>query len=276
MEGLRQIGSTVREEREMRATILVLGAGDVGSAVAHQLYRAGARVLLCDLEHPTHARRGMSFVDALFDGAASLEGVAARYVATLQALREVWRDGGAIPIATLPAADAVREFRFDAAVDATMRRGVEAPDRRTLAPLTVGLGPGFTPGVNCHLAIETQWGDTLGAVLRDRGTAPLSGGPPLLDGVGRERFVFAGREGRWQTVAAIGQPVGAGDVVGSIDGAPVRAPISGTLRGLTRDGVVVAEGDNVVEVDPRRAPEVFGLGARPRAVARGVCTAIGL
>jgi xanthine dehydrogenase accessory factor len=65
-------------------------------------------------------------------------------------------------------------------------------------------------------------------------------------------------------------------VVGSIDGAPVRAPISGTLRGLTRDGVVVAEGDNVVEVDPRRAPEVFGLGARPRAVARGVCTAIGL
>lgn len=259
----------------MRPIVLVLGSGDVGSAVAHQLYRAGARVLLCDVARPTHARRGMSFIDALFDGETLLEGVLARRVTTLRAAAELWNSADAIPIVSLPEQD-LRAFDFDVAVDATMRRDEAPIDRRSLAPMSIGLGPGFAPGVNCSIAIETQWGDALGDVLRDRGAAPPSGGPPLLDGVGRERFVFAGRAGLWRTHAAIGQRVMAGEVVGDIDGAPVRAPLNGSLRGLTRDGVEVVADDNVVEIDPRKPPEVFGLGTRPRAVARGVCTALGL
>ena len=243
--------------------------------MAHQLYRAGARVLLCDVARPTHARRGMSFIDALFDGEALLEGVVARRVTTLRAAAEVWNGGDAIPIVSLPEQD-LRALEFDVAVDATMRRDAEPVDRRSLAAMTVGLGPGFAPGLNCDVAIETQWGDALGDVLRDRGTASLAGGPPLLDGVGRERFVFAGRAGLWRTDAAIGQRVAAGEVVGSIDAAPVRAPLNGSLRGLTRNGLEVAADDSIVEVDPRRPPEVFGLGTRPRAVARGVCAALGL
>ncbi|HTT09477.1 MAG TPA: hypothetical protein VMG60_01195 [Burkholderiaceae bacterium] len=260
----------------MSVAILVLGAGDVGSAVAHQVYRAGARVLLCDVERPTHARRGMSFIDALFDGEAPLEGVVARHVLTAPAVTEVWTAGDAIPIVALPEDDVLRSFRFDVVVDATMRRGAAPIEKAPSAPMTIGLGPGFTPGVNCHVAIETQWGDTLGAVLRDRSTAPLAGGPPLLGGVGRERFVFAPGAGRWRTRAAIGQRVRSGDVIGRIADVSIHAPVSGSLRGLTRDDVVVAAGDNVLEVDPRQAPEVFGLGTRPRAVARGVCAALGL
>lgn len=260
----------------MRPTILVLGCGDVGSAVAHQLYRAGARVLLCDFAQPAHARRGMSFIDALFEGAASLEGVVARHVTTLQAVRDLWDAGDAIPIVALPEHDVALAIHFDVVVDATMRRSAVAVDRRRLAAMAIGLGPGFAPGLNCDVAIETQWGDALGAVLRDRGTAPLSGGPPLLGGAGRERFVSAKTAGPWRTRAAIGDAVAAGDVVGTVDGVPLHAPLEGRLRGLTHDGASVVAGDSVIEVDPRTPPQVFGLGTRPLAVARGVCEALGL
>ena len=49
--------------------VLVLGAGDVGSAVAHALFHAGRAVVLQDGPAPPAApRRGMAFADAFFDG----------------------------------------------------------------------------------------------------------------------------------------------------------------------------------------------------------------
>ncbi|MBS0449132.1 MAG: hypothetical protein JSR59_24690 [Proteobacteria bacterium] len=257
-------------------SVLVLGCGDVGSAVAHRLFRAGARVVLCDLPEPSHSRRGMAYTDALFNGTAVLEDVAARHVADLDAIRALWSAGGAIPVVTLPEDDLAVALRVDAVVDAIMRRHAMPPDRRALAATVVGLGPGFTPGINCHVAVETQWGDAMGSVLRDRATAALSGGPKPLAGIGHERFVSAGVSGRWCTSAAIGQDVAADEIVGTIAGTPVRAPLGGRLRGLPRDGVMVIAGQKLVEVDPRAAPRVFGLGARPRAAALGVCRALGL
>ena len=257
-------------------TVLVLGCGDVGSAVAHQLFRREARTVLCNLARSAHSRRGMAFTDALFEGEARLDGVVARLVASVEACHDAWLAAKAIPVVTLSEPELVRALHFDAAVDATMRKHQVPRDRRPPAALTVGLGPGFTPGVNCHMAIETQWGAALGEVLRDRGTAALTGGPHWLGSAGSERFVSAPVSGLWRTAASIGQQVLAGEIVGTIDAAPVRASLRGCLRGLTHHEVTVAAGQKLVEVDPREPPRVFGLGERPRAVAEGVCRALGL
>jgi hypothetical protein len=56
----------------------------------------------------------------------------------------------------------------------------------------------------------------------------------------------------------------------------VRVPLSGFLRGLSRDGVQVPAGQRLAEVDPREQPQVFGLGERPLAIAEGVVSALGL
>jgi xanthine dehydrogenase accessory factor len=56
---------------------LVRGVGDIGSAVAHRLFREGYAVVLHDEPHPSTTRRGMAFADAVFDGHAILEGVRA-------------------------------------------------------------------------------------------------------------------------------------------------------------------------------------------------------
>jgi len=95
-------------------------------------------------------------------------------------------------------------------------------------------------------------------------------------GVGRERNVYAPLGGKLRSDRAIGDPVQAGAVVATIDDVPLLAPISGTLRGLTRPGVSVQPKDKVIEVDPR-PPQLAGfkgLGERPRRIAEGVVSAI--
>src|SRR5260221_11158772 len=62
--------------------VLVRGAGDVGSAVAHTLFAAGYRLAVHDLPAPTYGRRGMAFVDAIFDGSAVLAGTLAKRART--------------------------------------------------------------------------------------------------------------------------------------------------------------------------------------------------
>jgi xanthine dehydrogenase accessory factor len=103
-----------------------------------------------------------------------------------------------------------------------------------------------------------------------------TGGPKTLAGVGRERFVPAPTAGLWRTSAAIGQRVQACEVIGTIGAMSVCSPFTGSSRGLTHDGVDVACGQKLVEIDPREVPRIFGIGARPRAIAQGVCRALGL
>jgi xanthine dehydrogenase accessory factor len=255
---------------------LIIGGGDIGSAVAMALFRQGLRVLVAERAGSPHARRGMAFTDALFDGVAVLEGVTARRLQDIAGLEECWDAGDVIPVTTVPESELMEIIRFDVLVDATMRRKGVPPDRRTLTGVCIGLGPGYVPGHNCHVAIETQWGEFMGRVLRDQPPAERSGGPRPLAGIARERFAIAPRTGLWRTEAALGQAVQAGAEVGRLDGLAVQAPISGHLRGLTRDGVEVTAGQRLLEVDPRTQPQIFGLGERPAAIAAGVAEALGL
>jgi xanthine dehydrogenase accessory factor len=260
--------------------VLVLGGGDVGSAVAHRLFGEGARVLLSERPRSAHARRGMAFTDALFDGTAVLDDIEARLVSDVSGVTAAWQAARCIPIVTLPEDVLRRDLRFDVIVDATMRRDRPPPDLRSGAEWTVGLGPGYRAGLNCAVAIETQWGPSMGAVLREGATAERRGGPRPLAGVGRERFVSAPVAGCWRTSAVLGRPVRAGEPVGSVLGAAgeflLRAPIGGHLRGLARDGVDVRAEQRLVEVDPRVPPQIFGRGERPLAIARGVVEALRL
>ncbi|MEO6185506.1 MAG: hypothetical protein ABIP38_00225, partial [Steroidobacteraceae bacterium] len=245
--------------------VLILGGGDIGSAVAHVLFRGGLRVLISERAGSPHARRGMAFTDALFDGRATLEGVEARCLPDVPAVEACWEMADAIPIVTLPESLLAAAIQFDVIVDATMKRNRVPSDLREQAALAIGLGPGYVPGHNCHVAIETQWGDALGQVLYDRPAAERSGGPRALAGVTRARFAIAPCAGVWQTTAALGADVQAGAPVGQLGEHIVRAPIAGQLRGLARAGVEVLAGQRLIEVDPRSEPQIIGLGERPFA-----------
>lgn len=256
--------------------VFVRGCGDIGSAVAHRLFLQGAHVILHDEQRPAHARRGMALTDTLFDGHATLEGVEARYLASSDSAQGPVPSVDQVVVTDAELDTLVSAHSPDALVDARMKKRQVAEDQRHLADTVVGLGPGFTVGLNCSVAIETAWGDHLGAILTTGSTCGLAGEPRPLNAAGRERFVYAACDGIWQTHFRVGDTVSAGQQVATLAGVGVDAPLARTLRGLSHDGARVALGKKVVEVDPLTAANVFGIGIRSRAIARGVSRAIGI
>ncbi|MDN5872378.1 MAG: hypothetical protein L0H73_16900 [Nitrococcus sp.] len=254
--------------------VLVRGVGDVGSAVAHRLFCAGFAVVLHDRPAPTTTRRRMAFADAVFDGRASLAGCTALRVDDHAALPGLLGARELIAVCTGELAALIEILRPEAMVDARMRKHDAAELQRGMAPLTVGLGPGFVVGEHVDIAVETSW-DALGRVITAGATLALAGEPRPIAGHARDRYVYAPTGGRFRTRCQIGDLVKEGEVVASIDGLALGAPIAGMLRGLTRDGVPVKPRTKVLEVDPRGgAGQVAGLGERPRRIAEGVLRAI--
>jgi xanthine dehydrogenase accessory factor len=258
-----------------RKLVLIRGVGDVGSAVAAVLFRAGYQVALHDEPAPATPRRGMAFADAIFDGWATLDGLTALRVPSAAELRHALNAGDVVPVTALSIRETVDAVSWSSLIDARMRKRAVPEPQRGIARLAIGLGPNFVAGENVDVAIETMWGNRLGEIIEAGTTLALAGEPRPIGGAARERFVYAPDAGRFVTSARIGDRVEEGAVVATIGHATLHAPIRGVLRGLTRSGVNVAIRTKVIEVDPRGDPAgAFGLGERPRRIAEGVLKAL--
>ena len=260
--------------RQVAVRVLIRGVGDVGSAVARRLFIAGYAVVVHDSDRPATTRRGMAFADAIFDGRATLDGVAAVRVDHPEAVMALLADRGAVPVAVGDFSVLLRLVAPDVLVDARMRKRDRPEAQRGLAPLAIGLGPNFVAGETIDIVVETSW-EQLGHVVTRGSALPLRGEPRPIAGHARDRYVCAPVAGTLRTACAIGQSVAAGEIVARIDGTTLTAPLSGVLRGLTHDGVQVAAGTKVIEIDPRGDPAlVRGIGERPARIADGVLQAI--
>jgi xanthine dehydrogenase accessory factor len=217
----------------------------------------------------------MAFADAIFEGYAHLEGVAAQRIDNLPFLAEFLTLREAIPvvIGDLPA---LLEFLQPAVlIDAHMHKHHQPEVQRGLAPLTIGLGPNFIAGQTTDLAVETSWGDALGQVYYQGTTKPLAGEPRPIAGHGRDRYVYAPVAGVFHTSFQIGDLVNAGEIIAEIGTTPLTAPLTGAIRGLTRDSVPVTVKTKIIEIDPRGpAAVVMGIGERPSRIAAGVLAAV--
>lgn len=257
------------------AIVLVRGAGDIGSAVAHRLRDSGHAVVLHDVPRPAHPRRGMAFTDAYFENVATLAGTFGKRAPSVESLAKMLACGRALPVSDGPFTEVLATVGPAIVVDARMHKHDDPETLHGLAPLAIGLGPGFVSGENADVVVETAWGKTLGSVIREGGAREYGGDPRPIGGHGRERFVYAPAAGVLRTALKIGDSVLSGDEVARIDGTPVHAPLTGILRGLTHDGAWVALGAKIVEVDARGDPSsAFGVGERPQRIAEGVAAAI--
>lgn len=217
----------------------------------------------------------MAFTDAFFETTCVLEGMLAKRASGAANLGRMLACGGALPVTDAPLTEVLDAVAPDILIDACLHKHGAPEPVRGLAPLAIGLGPGFVAGGNADLVIETAWGEALGRVVCNGGALDYSGEPRPLGGHGRERYVYAGRAGTFLTDRAIGDRVQEGDEVARIDEMVVVAPLSGILRGLTHDGACVAAGAKVLEVDPRGDPaRAFGVGERPGRIAEGIAGAI--
>lgn len=255
--------------------ILIRGANDVGSAVAHHLFTAGYSVVIHEMPQPTTTRRRMSFADAIFDGYTTLDDVEAQLIKRLDLLHGALQTHQTIPVIVKAFHELIQIFRPQILVDARMRKHIQPEVQRELAEFTIGLGPNFVAGETTDLAIETNWGDALGQIIEHGTTHPLQGEPREIGGHARDRYVYAPVAGLFHTSLQIGDAVVQGQEIASIDSTALLAPISGVLRGLTHPGVPITQKTKVIEVDPRTSQaQVSGLGERPVRIAKGVLKAI--
>jgi xanthine dehydrogenase accessory factor len=253
---------------------LVRGVGDIGSAVAHVLFREGYAVVLHDQPKPTTTRRGMAFADAVFDGHAVLEGVRGVVAADLDRVKHLVTARETIPVYVRDLGPLLKVLQPTVLVDARMRKHAGAEVQRGLADLTIGLGPDLVAGRHADVVTETSW-DGLGTVIADGSSRPLAGEPRDICGHARDRYVYAPLDGVFVTKARIGDEVRRDQAIAQIDSMVLTAPLDGLLRGLTHTGVPVTTQTKIIEVDPRRAAaEIYGIGERPRRIAEGVLSAV--
>ncbi len=257
-----------------RLVVLIRGAGEVASGVAHRLRRSHFRVCMAEIPRPLAVRREVAFSEAIYEGEKEVEGVRAKFISKLEEIESVWKEGQ-LPVLIDPDGKKTRKFlKPDVLVDAIMAKrnlGTQIKD----APLVIGLGPGFAAGRDVHIVIETNRGHDLGRMILEGTAEPDTGVPGEIGGYAVERLLRTMRKGIFHPQKSIGDRVNQGSVVAVVDDFPVIAKISGVVRGLLREGAEVNKGMKVGDIDPRGKKEAcFIISDKTRAIGGGVLEAI--
>ncbi len=239
---------TIPESRQV--LVAVKGAGDLATGVIHRLKRAGFAVMATELPYPTVLRRTIAFAEAIALGQMTVEGITAQYAHSIEDVQVVLANGF-VPILTDPDGIAFKELQPDVLVEATLSKynsGITMND----APIVIALGPGAEPN---------------------------TGVPGTIGGYAGERLLRAPCAGRLYGMHQIGDQIREGELVAIVksdqDAVPITATISGILRGLVRDDLLVSTGMKVGDIDPRAIREhCFTISDKSRAIGGGVLEAI--
>lgn len=306
--------------------IICRGAGDLATGIIHRLHRAGHRVIALETDYPAAIRRQVSFCEAVYDGSAAVEGVTARLVPALNDAKndteiateadaetdaetyswlndtpaahtasEKWDrsaieavlEAGKVPLLIDPKGESIALLKPDVVVDAIIAKK-NLGTTINMAPLVIGVGPGFTAGNDVHLVIESMRGHNLARIITDGMAQPNTGVPGNIAGFTSERVIHAPAAGYIHDVRKIGDIVQKGDEIariypdkGSYDNAlseyvPVNATITGIIRGLIREEYHFKKGFKIADIDPRESEltNCFTISDKARSIAGSVLEAV--
>lgn len=253
--------------------ILIKGAGDLATGVAHRLRRCGFDIVMTEIEEPTTVRRTVAFSQAVYEKTVEVEGIKATLVKDIKMIQDNINKG-IISVIVDKNANIIKEIKPDVVVDAIIAKkntGTSIED----APIVIALGPGFEAGVDCHIVIETKRGHYLGKVIYEGKAIPNTGIPGSIGGHTVGRIIRSTSDGIIHPVAKIGDYVEEGQVVAYVDKIPVCASISGIVRGMLQDGISVFKGMKSGDIDPRCEIEhCFTISDKARSIGGGVLEGI--
>ncbi len=253
--------------------VLIKGAGDLATGIGARLYRAGYEVWMTELAVPTAVRRTVSFSRAVYEREAVVEGICAVRADSIEEGKKAVMEGK-IPILIDPFGKSLTALMPDVLVDAIIAK-VNTGTKIVDAPLVIGVGPGFMSGTDCHVVIETKRGHDLGRVICKGAAIPNTGVPGNIGGYTVERIIRASADGIFHPIAEIGDHVEAGELIATCTEVPVYAKISGTVRGMLQDGVIVRDGMKAGDIDARcEKAYCFTISDKARAIGGGVLEAV--
>lgn len=260
------------EKGTQKVKILIKGAGDLATGIAYEFWLAGHEILMTDIEVPLAVRRMVSFSRAVYEGKAQVEKAEGILVHDLEEARRTIAAGN-IAVIVDENAKIREEYGPDILIDGIMAKkntGTHITD----APVVIGIGPGFTAGLDCHYVVETQRGPSLGNVIREGSAIPNTGIPGDIAGYTIERLIRASASGMLEPKAEIGDLVKKGQIVAVTGGAPVYAQMSGIVRGMLQEGVQVEEGLKIGDIDAREVKEYcYTISDKARRIGKGALEA---
>lgn len=274
----------------MNKKILIIcrGGGDLATGIVHRLFRAGFPVLVLETDSPAAIRRQVSFSEAVYDGTATVEGVTAERIASANraSVNHVLEEGR-VPLLVDPEGSSIPLLKPDIVVDAIIAKK-NLGTAKEMAPLVIGVGPGFTAGEDVDLVVESMRGHNLARIFTTGSALPNTGIPGNIGGFTKERVLHAEAAGYMKNIRQIGDIVEKGEEIARIyekmteDGTfsgsyvSVEASISGIIRGLIREGYHFQKGFKIADIDPRESElaNCFTISDKARSIGGSVLEAV--
>lgn len=274
----------------MNKKILIIcrGGGDLATGIVHRLFRAGFPVLVLETDSPAAIRRQVSFSEAVYDGTATVEGVTAERIASANraSVNHVLEEGR-VPLLVDPEGSFIPLLKPDIVVDAIIAKK-NLGTAKEMAPLVIGVGPGFTAGEDVDLVVESMRGHNLARIFTTGSALPNTGIPGNIGGFTKERVLHAEAAGYMKNIRQIGDIVEKGEEIARIyekmteDGTfsgsyvSVEASISGIIRGLIREGYHFQKGFKIADIDPRESElaNCFTISDKARSIGGSVLEAV--
>lgn len=254
--------------------VIVRGGGDIASGAIQKLYRSGFNVLVLETETPSAIRRKVAFCEAVYEKEIEIEGIKARLVANDEEIQECW-DNDIVPVMIDSRGKVIERLKPLAVVDGILAKQ-NFGTKRSMAPITVALGPGFSAPEDVDIVIETMRGHNLGRIIEEGRASENTGVPGIIAGVGIERVIYSDYSGVITNIEKIGNVVEKGDVIAVVGDNEIYASISGVLRGIIRDGYKVKKGLKIADIDPRISEKdnCFTISDKARNIGGAVLESI--
>ena len=262
----------------MENLIIVRGGGDIATGTIYRLYQCGFQVLVLEIPNPSAIRRNVAFSEAVYQGEQKVEDVTCFLAENLEDAVSMLMEGKLVMLVD-PDGESIRKLKPMAVVDGILAKK-NLGTNRSMADITVALGPGFEAGKDVDAVIETMRGHSLGRVIYQGKAMKNTGVPGVIGGYAKERVIHSPAGGKLKNVKKITDLVKQGDIIATIEtdeeSIPVRATIDGLLRGLIRDGYPVIKGFKIADIDPRidEYENCFTISDKARCIAGGVLEAI--
>jgi len=230
-------------------TVIIRGGGDLGTGIAYKLYKSGYKVIILEINNPLAVRRTVAFSEAVYENEVTVEGVRGIFVKDKNGIYEIL-NSGTIPIFIDSEGDIIRDIKPLAVIDAIIAKK-NLGTKKSMAPITIGIGPGFEAGKVVDLAIESNRGPNLGKIFYSGKPLEDTGIPSSVMGYAEERVLRAPIDGIVTPFYKIGDTINEGEVICKVGEEDLKAPFTGLLRGMIKEGLYVKKGLKIGDIDPR-------------------------
>lgn len=262
----------------MNNLVIVRGGGDLATGTIYKLKKSGFPVLILETAYPSAIRRNAAFCEAVYLGVQTVENMTCYMADSVEQAKQFLLEGK-LTVLVDPAGESISMLKPLAVVDAILAKK-NLGTNRTMAKITVALGPGFTAGDDVDAVVETKRGHNLGRVLWSGCAAANTGIPGIICGFSKERVIHCPANGILRNVKHITDAVSEGDIIAVVETEngiiSIEATLDGILRGLIRDGYPVSTGFKIADIDPRSDEynNCFTISDKARCIAGGVLEAI--